>query len=366
MAKYSPNDIPNKHADWGIDTTDLQQRPFSGGAVQNFLKQMLESKSGYFYKDTENNRILIFADEENKNTYLQNPEEHSDLLIQSIDTTASNIKYIKNEEDDPIENAPDEFLDSLKVGDIIITDWGNDYYEIAFVVWGDSYIVEEDYDVDLDIVSFYSQLQYTEWYFAKDLDNNTWNLEHIDNSDSFWGLIKFSSLLNYYDYFYKGIFSLSKLHKGDDAVRNGVLTLIESVNDNGRIEFSYITPCLSKIFRRHYVLNTVGNNYKLSTLNLIINSYNFGYLFKDVYRTSDYIGDIHQFDISNIPFKITFKAGPNFTINIKLHENENNLTNILYHSDYRIEENKIYELTVVYNGVNFVISAVELVTTPPV
>ncbi len=44
--KYSYNDIPNLNADWGKDTQDEQQRPYSNGAVQTFIKKQLKSNIG--------------------------------------------------------------------------------------------------------------------------------------------------------------------------------------------------------------------------------------------------------------------------------------------------------------------------------
>lgn len=39
--KYSENEIPNLNADWGKDMNDAQQRPYSGQAVQSFIKGQL-------------------------------------------------------------------------------------------------------------------------------------------------------------------------------------------------------------------------------------------------------------------------------------------------------------------------------------
>ena len=61
MAKISENRIPDINADWGLDTEN--GLPYSGKAVQEFIKDTFKSKFGYFHYDENNNRYLVFADE---------------------------------------------------------------------------------------------------------------------------------------------------------------------------------------------------------------------------------------------------------------------------------------------------------------
>lgn len=59
--------------------------PYSGEAVQEFIKRTLKQKYGYFHYDDSNNRYLVFADEASKDLYLANTEANKDLLLSSFD-----------------------------------------------------------------------------------------------------------------------------------------------------------------------------------------------------------------------------------------------------------------------------------------
>lgn len=59
--------------------------PYSGEAVQEFIKETFKSKYGYFYYDENNNRYLVFADETSKDLYLSDSEGYSDLLLTTFD-----------------------------------------------------------------------------------------------------------------------------------------------------------------------------------------------------------------------------------------------------------------------------------------
>jgi len=83
MAKISENMIPDINADWGLDASN--NLPYSGEAVQEFIKRTLKQKYGYFHYDDSNNRYLVFADEESKDKYLANPSTNSILLLSSFD-----------------------------------------------------------------------------------------------------------------------------------------------------------------------------------------------------------------------------------------------------------------------------------------
>lgn len=71
MAKISENDIQNLSQDWGKD--EANGLPYSGRAIQKFIKETLGSKAGYFYYDPNSNRYFVFADEASKDSYLENP-----------------------------------------------------------------------------------------------------------------------------------------------------------------------------------------------------------------------------------------------------------------------------------------------------
>jgi len=83
MAKISENMIPDINADWGLDASN--NLPYSGEAVQEFIKRTLKQKYGYFHYDDSNNRYLVFADEESKDKYLSDPTTNSILLLSSFD-----------------------------------------------------------------------------------------------------------------------------------------------------------------------------------------------------------------------------------------------------------------------------------------
>lgn len=83
MAKISENLIPDINADWGHD--ELSGAPYSGEAVQEFIKRTLRQKCGYFHYDENNNRYLVFADEQSKDLYLADTSANKDLLLASFD-----------------------------------------------------------------------------------------------------------------------------------------------------------------------------------------------------------------------------------------------------------------------------------------
>lgn len=79
--KYSPNPIPDINADWGQDATDSEKRPFSGQAVQDFVKNTFNGKIGFqkFYET--DNTYKYFATKEMADLYDSDPENHTDLVI---------------------------------------------------------------------------------------------------------------------------------------------------------------------------------------------------------------------------------------------------------------------------------------------
>ena len=82
--KYSPNSISSLSDDWGKDANDSEKRPFSGQAVQDFIKQQFNGKVGCVVYDETTNKYLMFASEETHQEYLEDPTK-ADLLIASFD-----------------------------------------------------------------------------------------------------------------------------------------------------------------------------------------------------------------------------------------------------------------------------------------
>lgn len=83
MSKISENKIPNINVDWGKDPEN--GLPYSGEAVQEFIKNQLTNKYGYFYYNETNSKYLVFSDIDSCEKYLENPEEFGDLLLTSFD-----------------------------------------------------------------------------------------------------------------------------------------------------------------------------------------------------------------------------------------------------------------------------------------
>ena len=84
MAKRIWNNPINKHTDWNGDES-TENLPVSGEMVQKFLREGLEGKIGVLYYDPTANRYLAFADAENRDLYLEDPEEHRDLVMGTFD-----------------------------------------------------------------------------------------------------------------------------------------------------------------------------------------------------------------------------------------------------------------------------------------
>ena len=87
--KISENSIPDIHADWGNDKEN--NLPYSGSAVQTFIKSQLGSKVGVFYFDETSNMYKCFADEESRDAYIADPVNNANKVIGSFD--APSIYY---------------------------------------------------------------------------------------------------------------------------------------------------------------------------------------------------------------------------------------------------------------------------------
>lgn len=87
MAKKIWDKDIDKYVDWGGDES-TGGLPVSGRAVQKFIRDTLESKAGYFYYDQERSRYLVFADEEDCNSYLADPSQ-TELLIAYFDAPSN-------------------------------------------------------------------------------------------------------------------------------------------------------------------------------------------------------------------------------------------------------------------------------------
>ena len=80
-SKYSPNPIQSIDDDWGLDTRDDKKRPFSGQAVQDFIKETFSGKIGY-QRYYENEAIYrYFASSEAADLYDSDPETYAGLVL---------------------------------------------------------------------------------------------------------------------------------------------------------------------------------------------------------------------------------------------------------------------------------------------
>ena len=70
----------NKNTDWGGDST-TGNLPVSGRRVQEFIKKALDNKMGTMYYDMTNNNYLVFADEESRDKYLENPTNPDNMKL---------------------------------------------------------------------------------------------------------------------------------------------------------------------------------------------------------------------------------------------------------------------------------------------
>lgn len=85
--KISENMIPNKNADWAYDESN--GLPYSGNAVQSFIKDELQGRMGTLYYDQSNERYLAFADNIDKETYLADPTNNATLVLATWDAPAT-------------------------------------------------------------------------------------------------------------------------------------------------------------------------------------------------------------------------------------------------------------------------------------
>lgn len=69
--KISENAIPDINADWGKDASN--GLPYSGQAVQTFIKNMFGSKAGYFIIDA--GYLYVFANEDDYSSWVSNPDD---------------------------------------------------------------------------------------------------------------------------------------------------------------------------------------------------------------------------------------------------------------------------------------------------
>lgn len=89
MARTSPNSITSLDQDWGRDP--LNGLPFSGSAVQSFIKEYLGAISKASYFDSTTNTLYWFASEDDKLAFIQDPTLTSLVLFSTTMSFASEL-----------------------------------------------------------------------------------------------------------------------------------------------------------------------------------------------------------------------------------------------------------------------------------
>ena len=79
MAREYYDKAIDKKTDWGGDES-TGYLPVRGNRVQEFIKKTLENKMGVFHYDETNNRYLVFADNESRDAYLEDPSQVNLIL----------------------------------------------------------------------------------------------------------------------------------------------------------------------------------------------------------------------------------------------------------------------------------------------
>lgn len=85
--KVSENYIADKSVDWGLDPSN--NLPYSGQAVQKFIKDELQGRMGTLHYDADNERYLAFADNADKEAYLADPQNNPTLVLATWNAPAN-------------------------------------------------------------------------------------------------------------------------------------------------------------------------------------------------------------------------------------------------------------------------------------
>ena len=75
----------SKIIDRKIENMSVPWENYTGGRVEEFIKEQFGAKAGLFYYDSSNNRYMVFADQTACDAYLEAPQENPHLLIAVFD-----------------------------------------------------------------------------------------------------------------------------------------------------------------------------------------------------------------------------------------------------------------------------------------
>lgn len=87
MAKQIWDNSIDMNTDWAGDASTNNQ-PVSGRRVQEFIKNQLNSKASTFYYDAANQRYLVFANNNTRDEYLEDPTK-TDLVLGTFDAPSN-------------------------------------------------------------------------------------------------------------------------------------------------------------------------------------------------------------------------------------------------------------------------------------
>lgn len=91
MANISPNNITNLNQDWAHDMS-ANGAPFSGAAVQTFIKNQINSKVGAGYFDAQAMTLYLFRNEEDKMIFIGDTTR-LDLVLGSVPLSFETTQY---------------------------------------------------------------------------------------------------------------------------------------------------------------------------------------------------------------------------------------------------------------------------------
>ena len=109
--KVSENYITDKTYDWGLDPSN--NLPFSGKAVQKFIKDELQGRIGSLHYDEGNERYLAFADNADKEVYLADPVNNATLVLATWNAPANYTAEIN------VTTAPTNYIHEGEKGNYI-------------------------------------------------------------------------------------------------------------------------------------------------------------------------------------------------------------------------------------------------------
>lgn len=78
----------DKSIEWSGDS-HTGNLPVSGRAIQKFIKNNLEGRFGVIYYDQNNNRYIAFSDATNKDLWLADPTNNTNLVLGTWDAPAA-------------------------------------------------------------------------------------------------------------------------------------------------------------------------------------------------------------------------------------------------------------------------------------